>query len=184
VLGNPIIAGDGYFYIPYQYKDATSITQSTLVCSVTGPSESTTVTADTAVHLTLMRVGTDGSSSRIDVKDWESRNLRMNSGGQAFPNLSSSVTSGAIPSLPWGQLLTNADQGTVLSWEADMPTYCGPDPIISIPAIHRYQQLPHTVLRQRWILVSRIREALLRPSSLCCKRRTARFTVRTTLTTR
>jgi hypothetical protein len=124
VLGNPIIAGDGYFYIPYQYIDATSITQSILVCSVTGPSGSTTVTADTAVHLTLMRVGTDGSSSKIDVKDWESRNLRMSSGGQAFPHISSSVTTGAIPNLPWGQLLTNADQGAVLSWETDMPAYC------------------------------------------------------------
>jgi hypothetical protein len=76
---------------------------------------------DTAVaHLMLMRVGTDGSSSQIDVKDWESKQIEQS----IFEGSSTAVQTGVIPTLPWAQMITNADQGTVLTWEADTPAYC------------------------------------------------------------
>jgi len=76
---------------------------------------------DTAVvHLMLMRVGTDGSSSQIDVKDWESKQMEQS----IFEGSSTAVQTGVIPTLPWAQMITNADQGTVLTWEADTPAYC------------------------------------------------------------
>jgi len=68
----------------------------------------------------LMRVGTDGSSSQIDVKDWESKQMEQS----IFEGSSTAVQTGVIPTLPWAQMITNADQGTVLTWEADTPAYC------------------------------------------------------------
>jgi hypothetical protein len=123
--GTPMIAGDGHFYVAYEYQNETQVSQSTLVCSViTGPSESDSGTTNTAAHLVLMRVGTDGSSSKIDVKDWESSGLTLLSGGAAFPSVNTTTATGAVPNLRNIQTLTNADTGAVLSWEADTPTYC------------------------------------------------------------
>ncbi len=130
VLGAPIIAGDGYFYIAYEYQSETSVSQGTVVCFTSG---SRTSSSDTVAHLMLMRVGSDGSSTNIDVKDWQSSNMNEYATTTAYTNghpysytlVSSSVTIGAIPTnTPWVQMITNADQGTVLSWEADTPAYC------------------------------------------------------------
>jgi hypothetical protein len=68
----------------------------------------------------LMRVGADGSSSQIDVKDWESKQIEQTIVGGA----STAVQTGVVPNLPEAQMITNADQGTVLTWEADAPAYC------------------------------------------------------------
>jgi hypothetical protein len=106
VLGGPIIAGDGYFYIAYQYQNETYVSQSAVVCFT---SYSATSTTNTAEHLMLLRVGTDGSSSKIDVKDWQSSNMNVNG---------ESVTTGAFPDLTAAKIITNTDAGTVLTWEA------------------------------------------------------------------
>jgi len=77
---NPIIAGDGYAYVAYTYERYSG--------------------AYDVIHLMLLRVGSDGSSSKIDVHDWQSADIP---GPFAFE----------AEFLP---PITNADQGVVLSW--------------------------------------------------------------------
>lgn len=85
----------------------------------------------------LMRVGSDGSSSKMDVKDWESKFMDQSSESETancppvgYCNITTSFsesvsTVGAVPASPLPlQMITNADQGTLLSWEADTPAYC------------------------------------------------------------
>lgn len=128
VLSGPIIAGDGYAYIAYEYQNQTTVNQRNLACNGYSPSgvpqiyESDTTTTDTVVHLMLMRVGTDGSSSKIDVKDWESQYVSQFSN---FPgsSVNAFVSTSAVPAV-FVSIITNADQGTALGWEADAPQYC------------------------------------------------------------
>jgi hypothetical protein len=147
IVGSPIIAGDGYFYIAYTYQQQSAVSQSTEVLgwgscgppagTISTSSSNSTQTTDTVVHLMLMRVGSDGSSSKIDVKDWESKFMDQSSGTETancppvgYCNITSSFqesvsTVGAVPASPLPlQMITNADQGTLLSWEADTPAYC------------------------------------------------------------
>jgi Bacterial Ig-like domain (group 2)/Protein of unknown function (DUF1573)/IPT/TIG domain/Abnormal spindle-like microcephaly-assoc'd, ASPM-SPD-2-Hydin/Galactose oxidase, central domain len=123
ILGTPIIAGDGYFYIAYQYQNVTSVTQSSEQCAFPNVYNSDTQTTSSSVHFMLMRVGTDGSSSKIDVKDWNPTSVTQTSN---FPGalVNSYVNTGAVPNLQQVQTITNADQGSVLGWEADVPAYC------------------------------------------------------------
>jgi hypothetical protein len=79
---------------------------------------------DTVTHLMMLRVGSDGSSSKIDAKDWKSQSLGLDSAGPDFPSVNVSSATGAVTSLRNIQTLTNADTGAVLSWKADTPTYC------------------------------------------------------------
>lgn len=138
VLGGPIIAGDGYAYLAYAYGIQTLASQSTKNCAPTEDSGSGTTTEDTVSHLMLLRVGTDGSSSKIDVKDWESTYLEQAASGSCYEqdpqngnwgwvpcgsNYDSAVQSGTVPNVQ-GQVITNADQGVLLGWAADMPSYC------------------------------------------------------------
>ncbi len=147
IVSAPIIAGDGYFYIAYTYQQQSAVSQSIsdLAFGSCGPpdgsSETNTYssikTTDTAVHLVLMRVGSDGSSSKIAMKDWESKFMDQSNGSAtedctSYPCKDSGTfqesvsTVGAVPAspLPLQQIITNADQGTLLSWEADTPAYC------------------------------------------------------------
>jgi hypothetical protein len=116
-----IIAGDGYFYIAYAYQKETSVSQVSYgQCPFDGYPYIRNETTDTVVHLMQMRVGTDGSSSKTDIKDWEAMYMfQENSGSDTY----AAVTTGAIPNLSAG-MITNADQGVVLTWEADTPAYC------------------------------------------------------------
>jgi len=86
---NNAIAGDGYFYIAYE--------------DLTDPS---------VVRLMLMRVGTDGSSSQIDVKDWDTTDPDQ--------------VDSRFPSVESVGMITNADQGVVLSWWMIEWGYCAP----------------------------------------------------------
>ena len=67
-----------------------------------------------------MQVGTGGGSSKIDVKDWDSKYLLQ------WPVSGATIKTqaGAIPTISNAMTITNADQGTVLSWEADTTAYC------------------------------------------------------------
>jgi uncharacterized protein YjdB len=127
---NPIIiAGDGYAYVPYVY----------VADSCTGNSTNP-ITDQSVMHLMLLRVGSDGSASKIDVKDWQ---------GQFVEKCGSSCSEVFIGAPPYlagpvqnliqsVQIITNADQGTVLSWEVDTQNYCasgnGGGCIKSVPA--------------------------------------------------
>jgi hypothetical protein len=125
------IAGDGYAYVAYEYQNETSVGNTTGFCLNSEDfSYNTVTTTDTVVHLMLLRVGTDGSSSKIDVKDWEPTSLDQSmqqydyNGGCGNCTSETTVKTGAVPSLQQVSIITNADQGTVLSWEADSPEYC------------------------------------------------------------
>jgi hypothetical protein len=135
-----MIAGDGYAYVAYEYQVATSVGQSTIVCSDDEVvQDSGTSTTNTVVHLMLLRVGTDGSSSKIDVKDWDPMYMEQCNFRQC-----SYANTGAVAQNVYVSMITNADQGTVLSWEADMPQYCGSgtiDPTVcnaNVPAASTY----------------------------------------------
>jgi hypothetical protein len=106
LLGTPIIAGDGYAYFAYTYatSNATQNTESTATAAV--------------LHLMLMRVGTDGSTSKMDVKDWTATSQSTGTIDQ-----STTTQSGDFPQLQ-AQVITNADEGVVLSWGYPEEEYC------------------------------------------------------------
>ncbi|MGD0214915.1 MAG: IPT/TIG domain-containing protein [Terriglobales bacterium] len=99
VVGGSIVAGDGFYYVPYVYENITNGVETT----------------DTVTHLMVMRVGTDGSISQIDVKDWDVKYFLVPGVGY--------FNTGVVPSLSV-HMMTNANTGTVLSWEADTQEYC------------------------------------------------------------
>jgi hypothetical protein len=130
VAAGPIIAGDGFAYVAYEYSVENSVSQGSYVCYgdayVEGETSNTTTT--TAAPLMLMRVGADGSSSKIDVQDWNStyvNNFTFQGYANAPPTSSGSmVQSAPVPyNLPVN-MITNADTGVLLTWEADVQQYC------------------------------------------------------------
>jgi trimeric autotransporter adhesin len=124
VFGTPIIAGDGYAYVAYKYQNVTAVSLITLLCQGETYGQSGSASVDTVTHLMMLRVGSDGSSSKIDVKDWEAKNLTQYTFGQPYGTYGTTVNTGAIPNLTVSQVITNADQGSILTWEADAPGYC------------------------------------------------------------
>jgi uncharacterized protein YjdB len=131
--GNLIIAGDGYAYVAYEYQDETYVNQITFShvdCKALNARIDNLTNTDTVTHFALLRVGTDGTSSKIDVKDWDAKytgqftQYYCDSGPCDFgPPNDVEVATGAVPTLS-GQMITNRDQGTALSWQADTPAYC------------------------------------------------------------
>jgi uncharacterized protein YjdB len=154
LVSGPIIAGDGNFYVAYTYQNYTSVSKSITVCDFPHVYGSSTRTTDTVVHLRVMRVGPDGSSSKTVVKDWDSTYMIQYSD---FPGsaVDAAVTTGAIPNLSVG-MITNADQGIALSWEADTPSYCAkatrvPNACtIQVPAASTYSFASNTVSTLVW----------------------------------
>ncbi|MGA8430401.1 MAG: choice-of-anchor D domain-containing protein, partial [Candidatus Sulfotelmatobacter sp.] len=118
-FGQVIIAGDGYLYVPYAYVQtmATSVAdggQNGEPCTRTESSGSTNW------HFRMLRVGTDGSSSKISLRDWSTTSVpgfSYNSGVGPLVGVADGVDRG-INDL--GKVITNADQGIgLLWWEAD-----------------------------------------------------------------
>jgi len=113
-LGNMMIAGDGYAYIPYLTVQVASTPQDPTCWWCVTQFNSTT-------HQTLsvMRVGSAGDSATISLGDWTSSSVSdaTDSNGMQtapVPNISlSSVTP-----------ITNTDTGVLISWEADYGAYC------------------------------------------------------------
>jgi hypothetical protein len=108
-FGAPIIAGDGFAYIPYTYTRA-PLASNMIVCNSDGLIESIHVD----VHFRILRVGTDGSATKVILGDW-SQDVVIESGR----TVNSTTTSGAIPDSTnqFGTLITNADQGAFYSWD-------------------------------------------------------------------
>ncbi len=122
VIASPIIAGDGYTYIVYTYQVESDVFQTTTGCNVDGDPtpiyESST--KDIRLHLMMLRVGSGGDSSKIDLnQSWGSRSVSVWPGS----GRTTTVQVGAIPTIN-ATPITNADKGAVLGWEADMPAYC------------------------------------------------------------
>ena len=91
-VGNLIIAGDGYAYVPFS-----SFTQSADGCPAFG-----------TVYLNLARMDTSGNASYIVLGSWD-----FNGGCQ----------SGTVVSPTAVNLITNADQGVLVSWETQIVPY-------------------------------------------------------------
>ncbi len=100
-VGQMIVAGDGNSYTPYVYEEETDTT-----------TESTT-TSHSLTHLMLLRASPDGTSAKIELKNWTFDSTCVpwtppsgppNSGTQC-------TTSGPTPSVINLSVITNADQG-------------------------------------------------------------------------
>jgi len=92
-VGTPIIAGDGYFYLPYQYGEY----------SYNGTEDGLQIV--TAEHSRLLRVGLAGDSSKIVLEDLSSSTVAGASG------FFESDLNASMPSV-----ITNADQGALASY--------------------------------------------------------------------
>jgi len=138
VVSGPIIAGDGYAYFAYTYQIETEATQWTIGCN--SDDDPTVVseiqTQDTVLHFTTLRVGSDGSSSKIDVHDFEAKEQTQEQ--DQYPESETTVTTGVLPYLST-QMITNADQGIVFGWEADGPAYCAVETVANNTRVCNWQ---------------------------------------------
>jgi hypothetical protein len=135
VFGAPMIAGDGYAYVPYAYTAASTSYQEVDEEEVVGPPytgpwcswvvgfDTTNYSSQTAMHLMLLRVGSDGSSSKIAVQDWNSTGQSYGITNNCDYVQAQSVNTPPVPSLTVSPLITQADQGVLLAWEADTSSY-------------------------------------------------------------
>jgi hypothetical protein len=120
-FGAPIIAGDGFAYFPYTYTRA-PLASNMKVCNADG-SEIDPHHVD--AHLRILRVGTDGSATKVILGDWSQDVVNECVLGAPFTGGTEcslghfvTSTSGAVPdSNPFGALITNADQGAFYSWD-------------------------------------------------------------------
>lgn len=117
-----IIAGDGFFYLLYQYtnKDSTDCEWGP---EFGGPAGYTT-SSHTQVHLQLLRIASDGSSRDIAVHNW-SYDTQDNEAWDRFGSSTTSQASSTGETDVWlGAPFTNADQGVVVHWSEDnYPAY-------------------------------------------------------------
>jgi hypothetical protein len=104
--GSLMIAGDGYAYIVYQYA----------------VSSGNASASHSELHARLLRVGSDGSSMEIPGGDW-SQDRTSTRTGDAYNYETIETQSGYVPSRVQPNLITNADQGVLLSVSAQTPNY-------------------------------------------------------------
>ncbi len=110
-IGNLIIAGDGYAYVPYLYTKTVARFQA----SCEGQT-------NTEEHLVLLRIGSDGGSSSISLGDWYST---YSTNWNSFPCCDwFSLESQPVPSVVFTDPLTNADQGAIVNWHEATAAYC------------------------------------------------------------
>jgi hypothetical protein len=104
-LGNLIIAGDGYAYVTYQYSVENDLN---VPC--------TSFKKHLELHLRVLRVSSSGDSSKIVVNDWTLDDLFVTN--PENPWTGTRTKTGNVPTLFLSDLITNADQGVLLSWQA------------------------------------------------------------------
>jgi hypothetical protein len=96
-FGNLIIAGDGYAYVPYAFYAYTLL----------GPYDSNFRQPPCPVigehDFRLLRIGTDGSATSIKLGEW--------------PVAQATSCSGPIAGITKAYVITNADQGVLVSWQ-------------------------------------------------------------------
>jgi hypothetical protein len=117
-----IIAGDGYAYVLY-----TDLKTTQTISSGGGCARQTS----TSSLFGILRVGTGGDSYAMQLGKWNysysTEQICCSTGEyQAYSQTA------PIPAIIPATLITNADTGVLLSWEADTPAYCasysGPPP--------------------------------------------------------
>src|SRR5438093_806445 len=117
-LGPSIIAGDGYFYIPYEFLGKVDI-ETYYDPTSTPPTCNWQQNLDS--HLRLLRVGTDGSVQKTNLGDWTGYDYFIY-GESGFHN--------TLPNGDFESLITNADKGVLFTWSLIFPEGCaitGPD---------------------------------------------------------
>jgi hypothetical protein len=87
-----MIAGDGYAYVAYSYRNSLSDAQVLGNCNTSFSHDD--------VHLRVLRIGSDGSNVDSPIGDWTRDRSSSNPGGSA--------QHGNVPSI---SIITNADQG-------------------------------------------------------------------------
>jgi hypothetical protein len=106
-LGNMIIAGDGYSYLPFIFGTSVSVSETDVPAPITMDCSDTYSNYSTS-SLRLLRVGTQGDSYVIPLGDWASSTYRgadhVTSASAPLPNL--------LLSTP----ITNADNGILFAW--------------------------------------------------------------------
>ncbi len=111
-FGNLIVAGDGYAYVPYSYR---SITWPPVCipnplfpgsCTPAPPCAGNSAFSGTD-YLNLLRIDTAGNASSIPLGSW---------------NTSGDCYAGIYPAPTNAYVITNADQGTLVTWQLDTTT--------------------------------------------------------------
>jgi hypothetical protein len=106
-VGNLIIAGDGYAYLPYLTYN--------IITNTTGVNCVLVETTDIAQHFGLMRIGVGGDAYPITLGDWTATVAYQNN-GDGFCDFAFYGT--YVPSVGWTTPITNGGTGVLLSWEA------------------------------------------------------------------
>ena len=126
-MSSGIIAGDGFAYFPYSYSISPLASNQKICYQVDPPWTPDAVTESYSghvdTHFRVMRVGTDGSSQEISVRDGAEDvagyciNQEPFTGGAECPfGHFNDAQSGVNPGGGGGQLISIADQGALLSW--------------------------------------------------------------------
>jgi hypothetical protein len=103
-VSNGIIAGDGYAYFPYSYNNYGF---SNFCPGGNGQS----ISSHRDTHFRVMRVGSDGSSNEIAIQDWAGDTTIVIGNGSE-----TTFSSGADGGGNAQGMISNADQGALLSW--------------------------------------------------------------------
>ena len=114
-IGPAIIAGDGYFYLPYEYLG--SVRNETYYDATTTPPLCNSLQNDDS-HLRLLRVGTDGSAQKTNLGDWTG----FYSGTYGPNGIINSFN--PVPNGDFESLITNADAGALFTWSLTYPEGC------------------------------------------------------------
>ncbi len=130
VVSGPIIGGDGFAYVAYLYRTSSSSCNVQNVLGIhdvplcNGYYEAGDKSISATMHLEVLRIASDGTHSAIPIKHWD-QNWTWHS-DVSCTAISSTSTLSQIE--PWlisvGNLITDADQGVLVSWEERSYPYC------------------------------------------------------------
>jgi hypothetical protein len=81
-------------------------------------------TGSNTEELHVLKVGSDGSSVDTIVQQWQSSFTKTYGRDPYNPKSFTITRSGDWPSAPWSYIITNADQGALLSWAVRLDSYC------------------------------------------------------------
>jgi hypothetical protein len=112
-VGNLLIAGDGYAYVPYRY-DTSQGTSTAAPSDSCGDSYASSGTD----HLHIMRVGSGGDSYELSLGDWQ-----WTYSGYYYNYGQSASSSGNKISSVLPNLITNSNQGVLASFALNTTTY-------------------------------------------------------------
>ncbi len=107
-----MIAGDGYVYVTYSYS----------IYSFVEDLNTGDDVIHQELHLRVLRATSSGSYTKIPVGDWTEDRWTANHG---FVEFEKGVIPATPPSSYVAPLITNADQGVLLSWSSSSSAYCG-----------------------------------------------------------